>query len=150
MDKTDALLLNLLSQNSDITTAELSPHVMLSVPAINKRILKMKASGVIRQSTIITDAKKVGKPIIAYVLVVLDKFSNSDSLLSFVESDMDVLECYAVSGEYDFLLKICSADIQSFESKLISLKKAHGVDKSNTLFALCEHKFLPTPLPNLD
>ena len=148
MDKTDALLLNLLAQNADATTTELVPLVKLSVPAINKRIVKLKASGIIRRATVLTDAKQVGKPIIAYVLVILDQFSNAKNLIKYVESDVDVLECYAVTGEYDFLLKICAADIEAFESKLINLKQSRSVAKSYTLLTLMEHKFSPVALPD--
>ena len=149
MDKTDALLINLLAKNADITTTELVPLVKLSLPAINKRIAKLKSSGIIRRMTVLTDAKQVGKPIIAYILVILDQFSNAKNLVGYVESDADVLECYAVTGEYDFLLKICAADIEALEDKLISLKQSRGVAKSYTLLTLMEHKFSPTALPDV-
>lgn len=148
MDKTDIALLQLLSENSDITATELTSQVNLSVPAINKRISKLKTCGVIRRATILTDAKQVGKPITAFVLVVMDRFSDTDSLIKYVQSDPDVLECYAVTGEYDYLLKICAADIEAFERKLLKLKKSRGVSKSHTLLALQENKFIPCPLPD--
>lgn len=122
--------------------------VNLSIPAINKRISKLKASGVIRRTTILTDAKQVGKPITAFVLVVLDQFADANGLIKYAQSDPDVLACYAVTGEYDYLLKVCAADIESFEDKLIRLKKSRGVSKSHTLLALQENKFSPTPLPD--
>lgn len=148
MDKIDIALLQILAKNSSITATELTSKVNLSVPAINKRISKLKATGVIRYTTILTDAKQVGKPITAFVLVVLDHSTNTQSLLNYVQSDPDVLECYAVTGEYDYLLKICAADIESFENKLLQIKNYNGVSKSHTLLALKENKFFPSPLPD--
>ncbi len=147
MDNTDSTLLQILSKNADVTASELTSAVNLSIPAINKRIAKLKASGVIRRTTILTDAGQVGKPIIAFVLVVLDRFADTDGLLQYVQADPDVLECYAVTGEYDYLLKICAADIEAFERKLLQLKRSRSVSKSHTLLALQENKFFPVPLP---
>lgn len=147
MDETDAKLLKLLAKKADATATELMPKVNMSIPAINKRIAKLKSSGAIRHVTVVTDPKQVGKPIIAFVLVVLDRFSGTDGLLQMVNADPDILECYAVTGEYDYLIKICAADIESFEEKLLKLK-TKNVAKSHTLLTLCEHKYFPSVLPD--
>lgn len=147
MDETDIILLRSLTENADITATELMNSVNLSIPAINKRIARLKSTGTIRRVTVLTEPKKVGKSVLAYVLVVLDHFSEGDKLMKLVHFDGDILECYAVTGEYDFLLKICAADIEAFEEKLLKLKKC-GVAKSHTMFTLCEHKFRPTALPD--
>ena len=147
MDETDIVLLKTLAKDADVTATDLTGAVNLSVPAINKRIARLKSSGTIRRVAAITDPKKVGKPIIAFVLLVLDRFSDADSLLEQVSGDPDILECYAVTGEYDYLIKICAADIEAFEAKLLNLK-ARSVAKSHTLLTLCEHKFEPSVLPD--
>ena len=126
MDKTDIALLQILSKNASVTATELTSKVNLSVPAINKRISKLKATGIIRRATILTDPKQVGKPITAFVLVVLDRVGDADGLTRYVQTDPDVLECYAVTGEYDYLLKICAADIEAFEEKQGRFKEPHA------------------------
>ena len=147
MDKTDEKLLALLAQDSDISASALVSQLNLSIPAINKRISKLKSSGVIRRATILTEPKTVGKPVLAYVLVVMDRFSNSQALFDYAAADPDVLECYAVTGEYDFILKLCAADVAALEDKLLELKRSRGIAKSHTMLALQEHKFAPTALP---
>lgn len=147
MDKIDERLLHLLAQDSDIPASALVPQLNLSIPAINKRISRLKASGVIRRATVLTEPKRVGKPVLAYVLVVMDRFSNAQALLSYAETDPDVLECYAVTGEYDFILKLCAADVSALEDKLLELKRSRGIAKSHTMLALQEHKFAPAALP---
>lgn len=85
MDKTDIALLQILSKNASVTATELTSKVNLSVPAINKRISKLKATGIIRRATILTDPKQVGKPITAFVLVVLDRVGDADGLTRYVQ-----------------------------------------------------------------
>ena len=147
MDNTDEKLLALLEKDSDISASALVSQLNLSIPAINKRISKLKASGVIRHATVLTEPKAVGKPILAYVMVVMDRFSNAQALFDYAEADRDVLECYAVTGEYDFILKLCAADVAALEDKLLELNKSRGIAKSHTMLALQEHKFTPAALP---
>ena len=147
MDQTDEKLLGMLAENGDLSAREMVSRLNLSVPAINKRILKLKSSGVIRRTTVLTDPQAVGKPILAYVMVVMDRFSGVQALLEYAKTDLDVLECYAVTGEYDFLLKLCAADVAALEEKLLELKKSRGIAKSHTMLALQEHKFAPVVLP---
>lgn len=147
MDETDIVLLKALAQRADVTATELMADANLSIPAINKRIARLKSSGTIRRVTVLTEPKLVGKPIMAFVLIVLDRFSSMESLLQQVNADPDILECYAVTGEYDYLIKICAADIEAFEEKLLNLK-TKNVAKSHTLLTLCEHKYNPTVLPD--
>lgn len=150
MDQTDRKLIRLLAENADITATELVPLVNLSIPAINKRIAKLKETGVITRTVTLTDAKKVGKPVIVFVLVVLGQFSGAQQLLNYVSQEADILECYAVTGEYDYLLKICASDIDALERKLLELKKNKGISKSYTLFTLMQNKFSPVPLPDTE
>ena len=146
LDEIDVRILNVLAGNADITSTELAAQVSLSIPAVNKRVAKLHASGVIRRTTILTDAKAVGKPVTAYVLVIMERFSGSDRLLESAAADPDILECYAITGEYDYILKICASDIDELEKKILTLK-SRGVAKSNTMFTLREHKFSPIVLP---
>ena len=147
MDQTDEKRLGMLAENGDLSAREMVSRLNLSVPAINKRILKLKSSGVIRRTTVLTDPQAVGNPILAYVMVVMDRFSGVQALLEYAKTDRDVLECYAVTGEYDFLLKLCAADVAALEEKLLELKKSRGIAKSHTMLALQEHKFAPVVLP---
>jgi len=148
MDTIDAKLLHLLAEQADSTATALSPQVNLSVPAVNKRIARLKSSGLIQRFTILTDSKQVGKPVMAYILLTLDQFVQEPTLMDYIRTDPDVLECYAVTGEYDYILKVCAAGTEALEDKLIRLKQCRGVSKSHTMLALLEHKFEPIPLPD--
>ncbi len=150
MDAVDKRILKLLTTDANITAAEISQTVNLSIPAVNKRILKLRESGIIRSFTILTDQKKVKKPITAYILLTIQYGSAVENLMKCIQGDPDILECYAVTGDYDYIIKICAADMESLEEKLLCLKGQKGVMKSHTMLSLMEHKFTPTALPDLD
>lgn len=148
MDNIDKKLLQILSDNAAITATEMMPLVNLSIPAINKRIQKLQRSGVIQRFTVQVDPARVGKPICAFILIVLQHGTRMDSLMEYVHSDPDILECYGVTGEYDYLLKVCAPDVGSLQKKINHLKKFGGVVKSHTLLSLTEYKHVVSALPD--
>ena len=148
VDAVDGKILKLLSENAAATATEIGEAVNLSIPAVNKRILKLRESGIIRSYTVLTDEKKVGKPICAFILLAVRYGEGAEALQKYVKDDPDVLECYAVTGDYDYLIKICAESIEALEEKLLFMKKQKGVIKSHTMFSLQEHKFSSTVLPN--
>ena len=148
MDDIDIKLLHILAENSNQTATEIMPQINLSIPAINKRIAKMRASGLIKKFTLSVDAKMIGKPVLAYVMVILNQYSEVEELVKYVRSDKDIVECHAITGEYDYILKMYARDIEHLEDKLIKLKKQKGISKSQTMFSLLEYKNSTGPLPD--
>ncbi len=147
MDAIDRKILTMLSYNANVTATEIGAKVNLSVPAVNKRIQKLENDKIIKSYTVITDAKKVDKPVLAFVLVVLQYGDGVETLLNYVNSDPDILECNAITGEYDYIMKICATDVETLEEKLLNLKRQKAVIKSHTMLSLMEHKLHPTVLP---
>ena len=150
MDSIDAKILKILSTNADVTATEISAQVNLSVPAINKRIQKLKSDGMIRRFTVLTSGKNIGKPIMAFVLLVVQAGRQGEPFLDYVRNDDDILECFSVTGEYDYLIKVCAADMESLKNKLSQIKLNNGVVKSHTMISLLEQKFSPTILPTVE
>ena len=148
MDAVDCRILQILSENSAATATEMVPLVNLSIPAINKRIQKLKESGVIKRFTVLVEPEAVGKPIIAYILIVLQQGANIETLMDFIQSDPDILECSGVTGEYDYLLKVCAANVGALQKKINYLKKTARVVKSHTMLCLTEYKNSISPLPD--
>lgn len=150
MDNIDKLILKMLSENAMVSTTEIGASVNLSIPAVNKRIQKLREGGVIRSFTVLTNLKKVQKPICAFIMLTVKYGEGVNALHDFVKKDTDVLECYGITGDYDYILKICARDIEALEEKLLSLKKLKGVIKSHTMLSLMEHKLAPTALPDTE
>ena len=150
MDLIDKKLLSLLAEDASTSATRLGEAVNLSIPAVNKRIAKLRAEGTIKRHTVITDARAVEKSVIAFILIVARYGESISTFLDYIESDPDVLECYAVAGEYDYLIKVAARDVESLEQKLLYIKSRKGVVKSYTMLSLQEHKFSPTILPDLE
>lgn len=149
MDLTDKKILKILSENSNSTATEIGNLVNLSVPAVNKRILRMQKEGIIDYFTIVTNPKMLDKTITAFVFIVMQYGDNIKALLEYANNEPDILECYSVTGEYDYMFKICAKDIESLEKKILRVKKKKGVIKSHTMISLMEHKCKPTVLPDI-
>jgi len=148
IDATDKKILAHLAENADASATEIGNAVGLSVPAVNKRIRRLTEEKVIKSFTVLTDGKKLDKPITAFIFLVFRYGDGAAAILDYLDKDPDVLECYAVTGEYDYLIKVCARDVETLEDKLLNLKKQRGVDRSHTMLALMEHKFSPTVLPD--
>lgn len=148
MDEIDIRLLEILSANAEQTATELAKQINLSVPAINKRIAKLKNSGVIKNFTIQTDPKKIGKTITAFIMVWVEEYPKQKSFLDYISADRDIVECHAVTGEYDYLIKLYADNMDSMKEKMFRLKKVQGVVKTYTIFSLAEHKNVMGPLPD--
>ena len=147
MDETDVKIIKALAADADRSASELSAVVNLSVPAINKRISKLKADGTIRKTTIMTDGKLTGKPVTAFVLITVGNFEKSEEFIDELRKKQDILEFYAVSGEYDYILKLCAKDVDDLETKLLRIKSAGGA-KSLTMMCLREYKSEAALLPD--
>lgn len=148
IDSTDKKILKLLSLDAAMSATDIGNTVGLSVPAVNKRIARMRSVGIIKNFTVITDEKQVGKSVTAFILLVLQYGDAVDKLMEHIKSDPDILECYAITGEYDYIIKICASGVEALEEKLLSLKRQKGVIKSHTMLSLMEHKFNAAVLPD--
>ena len=150
MDITDKRILEILSKDANTTSTEIGKEVGLSVPAVNKRILRLQNDGVIEKFTIITSQSKTEKTITAFVFIVMKYGESVKSLLKYAQDESDILECYSITGDYDYLLKICTKDIESLENKILEIKNIKGIIKSHTMISLMEHKFSATILPDIE
>jgi len=148
LDEIDVQIISKLSENASITGTELAEIIGLSIPATNKRIAKLVDSGIIKKWTIVLDEKKIGKPMLAFMLVVMDSLSSFDKFMEYMDNEKDVLECVATTGDFDYIVKICAKDIDDLEDKITSIKKIKGVVKTHTMIGLAIHKPLTGVLPD--
>jgi len=149
LDAIDKRILQILARRGDATATEIGAAVNLSIPAVNKRIQRLRKEGIIRGFTLLTDGKKTGKGVLAFVFLVLQYNVGLEPLMEYIARDPDVLECYAITGDYDYIIKICAEDVESLEEKILHLKRQKGVLKSHTMLSLMEHKCCPTILPTI-
>ncbi|MFY0544986.1 Lrp/AsnC family transcriptional regulator [Brevibacillus sp. H7] len=137
MDGLDQKIMELLKQNSRMTSSEISRQIHLSVPAVAERIRKLEEGGVIQSFTVKLNREKSGILLVAFILIQLDKPEHITGFKEMVLQEKRVLECHHIAGGYDYLLKVAVANTGELEH-LIShtLKNGAGVAKTNTMIAL--------------
>lgn len=116
LDKTDLSILKLLQQNARMTIKEISEKVHLSTTPVHERIRRMEGAGVIRQYVTLLEASKVGKGLMVICYVSLrqhGKHTGEGFIKSILAMD-EVLECLTISGEFDFLLKVATANMDEY------------------------------------
>ena len=116
LDQKDLAILKLLQHNARITVKEISDKVNLSTTPVYERIKWMEEAGVIKQYATLIDPAKLNKRLMVIVYVSL-KQHNKIAGSKFVKAinDMsEVLECYSISGEFDFMLKIMVEDMNAY------------------------------------
>lgn len=121
IDEIDRKLLNILQDNSRITIRELSEKLHLSTTPIHERIKKLEKNGLIKDYVTLIDPKKIGCKLTVYVSVTL--LNHSKEIIDEFEAEMqklpEVMECYYVSGTWDFLLKILCEDMETYHDFVI-------------------------------
>jgi Lrp/AsnC family leucine-responsive transcriptional regulator len=118
MDEIDRRILDILQRDGKVSQARIAESVGLTTPSVNERIKKLETRGFIRRFTALLDPRLVGMPIVAHVDVVLEHPRFERPFLDEIENLLDVQECYAISGEYGYRLKLRARDVEHLESLL--------------------------------
>lgn len=143
LDELDFKLLELLQEDGRITNADLARRIGLSPPSVLQRVRKLEELGYIREYAAILNESKLGLPLCVWVQISLALHQDRpiEAFRKSIQAIPEVMECYHVSGEFDFLLKIQVADMASYE-KLIreKLSKIRGLGKINSCFVMAATK----------
>ncbi|VWX50084.1 Lrp/AsnC family transcriptional regulator [Novosphingobium sp. 9U] len=139
LDALDRKILAALQQNGRITNQELSEAVGLSPSPCLRRLRRLEESGVISGYVALVDPGKVDQAVSAFVRVRLDQ--QDDGHLTAFEKAVaqfpEIMECYLMTGDCDYQLRVLSRSLESFEDFLRSkLTKIPGVSGVTTSFAL--------------
>jgi len=116
LDATDRKILAELQANGRISNTDLAREVGLSESPCLRRVRNLEATGVIAGYTTLLDHRKLGLEIVAYVQVNLDQRSEADTnaFVKAVRKAAWIVECVAISGTHDYLLKIAARNIDHF------------------------------------
>ncbi len=116
IDEIDLKLLNLLQENSRITMRKLSEALYLSTTPIYERIKKLEKSGYIKQYITLLDPKKIDRNLIVFISINLTRHTKEvvEAFEKAVARLDEVSECYYVSGNFDFLLKVYCKDMDAY------------------------------------
>jgi Lrp/AsnC family leucine-responsive transcriptional regulator len=139
LDRLDRAILQVLQHEGRISNAALAERVNLSESATLRRVRQLEESGLIEGYTARINQQKAGCPVSVFISITLDRQDETD-LRKFEEAVRkipEVMECYLMTGDYDYLLRVVVADTQDFE-RLHSkhLTRLPGVARVHSSFAL--------------
>lgn len=143
-DEIDKKLLELLQTDTKKTTKELSDKLNLSVTAVYERIKKLEREGVIGKYVAILDKSKVQKNFVVFCHVKLAQH-NINQIKHFEKEILkldEVLECYHVSGDYDYILKIFVKNMEEYREFMVTkLTTIKDIGSTHSTFMIEELKF---------
>jgi DNA-binding Lrp family transcriptional regulator len=149
LDKTDLKILQILQENSKITNLELSKRIGLSPAPTLERVKKLEQFGVIESYHASINSQAIGLNVKTFALVSLawNKENALNNFLSKIRAIKEITECYIITGEADFLIKIVCKDIPNYEKLLFkTLSQIEEIERLKTLMTLStvkETKTLP-------
>ena len=116
LDQKDLAILKLLQQNARITVKEISDKVHLSTTPVHERIKRMEETGVIKQYATLVDHAKVkkGLMVICYVSLKQHNKTAGSKFIKAIKEMNEVIECYNISGEFDFMLKVVVENMDAY------------------------------------
>ncbi|SMF05476.1 transcriptional regulator, AsnC family [Alteromonadaceae bacterium Bs31] len=149
LDKHDIKILNCLQSHADISMADLGEAVGLSHTPCWRRVKRLEEAGYIARRVTILNAEKLQLSVTVHAYITI-KSHNEESLLAFekaVQDLDDIVECYSVTGDKDYLLKVVASSVDHYE-KLLKSTLVHlpNVASVNSVFALKQVKYT-TALP---
>lgn len=151
LDALDTALLDLLQRDATLPIRTLADRTGSSPATCQRRIAQMRESGVLRRQVAIVDPLLVGRPLTVFVSVELDK--QNAALLKQFEQRMaaqdDVMACYEVSGEFDFLLIVNAESMEQYHAFTREVFSSnHNVRNFKSMFAMnCSKLETRVPLP---
>jgi DNA-binding Lrp family transcriptional regulator len=155
LDLTDWKILARLQEDARVSNVELAHAVHLSPSPCLNRVRALEASGIIHRYVTLLDPLKVGLTVSVFIQVSLEKQMRNalDTIENSVLARDEVMECYLMTGDADYLLRVVVSDVQSLERFIVDyLARIPGVASIKSSFALKQVKYktaLPLPAQNL-
>jgi len=149
LDRTDRKILELIQQDASMSAAEIAEQVNLSQPPCWRRIKRLEEQGYITRRTGILDREKLGLNMVIYTEVKLSANGRQavNEFQQHIQSFPEVTECYLMMGRIDFLLRIVTKDVASYEQFYRDhLSLIPDIQELNSTVAMSEVKYT-TALP---
>ena len=143
IDTIDRKILALLQQDAHMTMEKLSEAVGLSPSPCARRVRNLEAAGVIKRYVAVVDQDKAGLPVSVFASIKLER-QREDELDRFAKAIArwpEIVECYLMTGQRDYLLRVVVKDLPAYEAFLKrTLTRLDGVASIESSFALSQVK----------
>jgi Lrp/AsnC family leucine-responsive transcriptional regulator len=149
LDAVDLKILEQLQEDSSLTNVELAKRVHLSASPCLMRVKALESEGVIKRYVALSDPHKLGLGLNVFISISLkeqSKLALSDFEASICKHE-EVMECYLMTGDSDYLIRVAVADIAALERFILErLTPIPGIEKIRSSFALKQVRY-KTALP---
>lgn len=143
LDETDLLLLRILGNNSNYTIKELATQVSLSPSPVFERVKRLENNGYIKKYIAVLDAEKFNQGFVVFCNIKLKQHDRKIGH-QFVEDILkidEVVECYNISGDFDFILKVYAKDMKHYQDFVFNkLGSVKSIGSTHSTFAMAEIK----------
>lgn len=149
LSKTDINILELLQQDARITNQQLADTIGLSASPTWRKVRKLEEDKVIQGYRAVLNRRKIGLNVMVFVRVTIDSHSEAEARKFEAEVTAldNVVSCYSIGGDADFLLQVVSADMDAYAEFAMSvIRRLPGIKEMQSMFVLKEVKGM-TGLP---
>ena len=141
IDATDYKILGFLIKNARMPFLEIARECGVSGAAIHQRVKRLEANGVISGSRLLVKPQALGLNVCAFVSISLSEASKYNEVVSHLKKIPEIVECYNISGDYDFLLKIYVHNMKAYQEFVMRiLGEIPAIGSLNSSFVLREVK----------
>lgn len=154
LDSIDKKILEILQTDATIPNIELAERVCLSPSPCSRRVKNLHEQGFINRSVTLLEAEKVGLPVSVFIQVTLNHQVKKEitRFEETIEQWPEVMECYLMTGDFDYLLRVVVPDLQSYQRFLDKkLTEVQGIDHIKSSFSLKQVRYrTELPLDQVD
>jgi Lrp/AsnC family leucine-responsive transcriptional regulator len=149
LDRAERDILRILQRQGRISNVELAEQVALSESPCFRRVRRLEEGGLISSYAARLDQRKLGLQVTAFVQVSLDKQDDriQHDFLARVEAEEHIVECHAMSGSHDFLLKVVAYSMDHFSElsmqRILKFPGVKNIESNFSLMAIKESNALP-------
>jgi DNA-binding Lrp family transcriptional regulator len=139
LDEKDMAILRVLQQNGRATVKEVADQVHLSTTPVHERIKRMEETGVIKQYAALVDHSKVrkGLMVICYVSLKQHNKNAGARFIRHIQELQKVIECYNISGEFDFMLKVVTESMDAYyDFHVNKLSQSENIGQVQSVFVM--------------
>lgn len=143
LDEIDLQLLKFLGEDSKQTIKELADRVKLSHTPVFERVKRLELAGYIKKYIAIIDAEKLNYGLIVFCNIKLKQHGKSigHEFVTDIQRITEVVECYNISGDYDFLLKVYARDMKHYQDFVFNtLGSVESIGSAHSTFVMSENK----------
>ena len=138
-DEKDLAILSLLEENARMTVKEIAATVHLSTTPVHERIKRLEEAGVIKKYATLVDRSRVNKSltVICYVSLKQHGKNAGGKFIRRIADLNEVIECYSISGEFDFMLKVVCGDMNAYyDFHVNKLSEIENVGHLQSIFVM--------------